>query len=285
MQFAAPSPLEYFASLVADDGSLNLLEAAISLAQDEQPDLDVQSVLAEVDALSLRLRRRLTPDTVPAERLRLLLQFFHGELGFAGNLNDYYAAENSYVHRVLVTRRGIPITLGVLLLELAEQAGLRASGVAFPGHFLVKVRMGLGEVVIDPFTGDELSTSRLDERLAVYRRASQWPADLDLPLEFFLRPAAPRQILARMLRNLREVHRAAGDMPRQLAVQHRLVRLLPDDPVERRERGVLLDQGGDMQSAADDYGVYLQQRADAADAEDIRSRLAALRRRPPQALQ
>ncbi|MFG6466862.1 SirB1 family protein [Roseateles sp. BYS87W] len=285
MQFAAPSPLEYFASLVADDGSLNLLEAAISLAQDEQPDLDVQSVLAEVDALSLRLRRRLTPDTVPAERLRLLLQFFHGELGFAGNLNDYYAAENSYVHRVLVTRRGIPITLGVLLLELAEQAGLRASGVAFPGHFLVKVRMGLGEVVIDPFTGDELSTSRLDERLAVYRRASQWPADLDLPLEFFLRPAAPRQILARMLRNLREVHRAAGDMPRQLAVQHRLVCLLPDDPVERRERGGLLEQVGDMQAAADDFGVYLQQRADAADAEDIRSRLAALRRRPPQALQ
>jgi regulator of sirC expression with transglutaminase-like and TPR domain len=285
MRYAAPTPLEYFATLVAEDDGLNLLEAAISLAQDDHPRLDVQAVLAEVDGLSRRLRERLTPETAPTERLRQLTRFFHGELGFAGNLNNYYAADNSYVHRVLETRRGIPITLAVLLLELAEQAGLRAAGVAFPGHFLVKCRIGLSEVVLDPFTGESLSAARLDERLAVYRRGSELPDDLELPLEFFLRAATKRQILARMLRNLKEVHRAAGDWSRLLAVQQRLVVLLPGDAAERRDRGLLLQTLGAPAAAAEDLAFYLAERPDAADAAELRARLARLLEQGPPPLQ
>lgn len=283
MKYTAPSALDHFATLVAEDDSLNLLEAAASLAQDEHPQLDVQAVLAEVDGLARRLRERITPETIPAERLRLLTRFFHGELGFAGNLNNYYAADNSFVHRVLQTRRGIPITLAVLLLELAEQAGLRAAGVAFPGHFLVKCRIGLGEVVIDPFTGESLSAARLDERLAVYRHGSELPAELELPLEFFLRAATKRQILARMLRNLKEVHRASRDWPRLLAVQQRLVVLLPGDAAERRDRGLVLDALGAAAAAAEDLAFYLAERGDAPDAAELRARLAVLleQRSPP----
>lgn len=282
MKFVAPTPLAYFAALVAEDDSLNLLEAAASLAQDEEPQLDVQAVLARVDEFGQRLRQRLAPDTVPAERLRQLTRFFHGELGFAGNLNNYYAADNSYLHRVLETRRGIPISLAVLLLELAEHAGLRAAGVAFPGHFLLKCRMGLGEIVIDPFTGSPLSATRLEELLAVYRQGSDLPPDLDLPLAFFLRAASKRQILARMLRNLKEVHRAARDLPRQLAVHHRLVVLLPDDAVERRDRGLVLADLGEHESAADDLGFYLSRQPDAPDAAALRARYRQwLERRSP----
>lgn len=283
MRFSAPTPLAYFATLVAEDESLNLLEAAASLGQDEEPGLDVQSVLARMDELGQRLRERITPETVPAERLRLLTRFFHGELGFAGNLNNYYAAENSHIHRVIETRRGIPITLAVLLLELAEHAGLRAAGVAFPGHFLVKCRMGLGEVVIDPFTGQPLSATRLDELLAVYRQGSELPADLELPLEFFLRAASKRQIVARMLRNLKEVHRAARDWPRLLAVQRRLVVLLPQDARERRDRGLVLEALGERAEAVQDLEYYLAHHADAPDAAEIRARLSRLRehRSPP----
>lgn len=283
MKYAAPTPLEYFAALVAEDESLNLLEAAVSLAQDDEPQLDVQAVLARVDEFGRRLRQRLTPDTVPAERLRQLTRFFHGELGFAGNLNNYYAAENSYLHRVLDTRRGIPISLAVLLLELAEHAGLRAAGVAFPGHFLLKCRMGMGEIVIDPFTGSPMSSTRLEELLAVYRHGSELPADLDLPLEFFLRAASKRQILARMLRNLKEVHRAARDLPRQLAVHRRLVVLLPDDAAERRDRGLVLQALGEHQAAADDLGFYLARQPDAPDAAALRTLHQRLleRRSPP----
>lgn len=283
MKFSLPTPLEHFAALVAEDDGLNLFEAAVSLAQDEHPHLDVQAVLAEVDGLACRLRERLTPDIAPPERLRALTRFFHGELGFAGNLNDYYAADNSFLHRVLETRRGLPITLAVLLLELGTQAGLRMAGVAFPGHFLVKCRVGLGEVVIDPFTGETLSAARLDERLAVYRQGSGLPDELELPLEFFLRAATPRQILARMLHNLREVHRAARDWPRLLAVQQRLVVLLPGDPAERRDRGLVLQALGATAAAAEDLAFYLGECPDATDAAALRTRLAALleRRSPP----
>ncbi len=283
MKFSAPTPLEYFATLVAEDEGLQLFEAAVSLAQDDHPRLDVQAVLAEVDGLARRLRERLTPETTPAERLRQLTRFFHGEMGFAGNLNNYYAADNSHVHRVLETRRGIPITLAVLMLELGTQAGLRMAGVAFPGHFLVKCRVGLGEVVIDPFTGEALSYARLDERLAVYRQGSDLPDDLELPLEFFLRAATPRQILARMLRNLKEVHRAARDWSRLLAVQQRLVILLPGDPAERRDRGLVLQALGATAVAAEDLAFYLDARPDAVDAAELRARLSVLleQRSPP----
>lgn len=282
MRFAAPTPLEYFATLVAEDDGLNLLEAAISLAQDEHPQLDVQGVLAHVDGLARRLRGRIAADAAPPQRLRLLTRFFHGELGFAGNLNNYYAMDNSFIHRVVETRRGPPIALAVLLLELAEQAGLRAAGVAFPGHFLVKFKIGLGEVVIDPFTGDSLSPARLDERLAVYRQGSGLPDDMELPLEFFLRAATKRQILTRMLRNLKEVHRAAHDWPRLLAVQQRLVVLQPGDPAERRDRGLVLEAIGAPSAAADDLAFYLAERGDAPDAAELRARLALLlEQRPP----
>lgn len=276
MRYAPPTPLQYFASLVAEDRGLNLLEAAISLAQDDKPGLDVQAVLAAVDGLAHRLRGRATPGMAAAERLRLLTRFFHGELGFAGNLNDYYAADNSFVHRVLETRRGIPITLAVLLLELGEQLGLRMAGVAFPGHFLVRCRVGLGDAVVDPFTGETLSSTRLEELLSVYRQGSELPRDLELPLDFFLQPASPRQILARMLRNLKEVHRAARDLPRQLGVLQRLVVLLPGDAAERRDRGLVLDALGHAAAAADDLAFYLAQRGDGPDAPALRRRLAVL---------
>ncbi len=282
MRYVAPTPLDYFATLVAEDKGLNLLEAAVSLAQDECPTLDVQAVLAEVDGLARRLRERLTPQTSPPERLRQLTRFFHGELGFAGNLNNYYAADNSFIHRVLQTRRGIPITLAVLLLELGEHAGLRMAGVAFPGHFLVKCRIGLGEVVLDPFTGDTLSPSRLEERLSLYRQDSGLPQDIAVPLEFFLRAASPRQILARMLRNLKEVHRAAGDWVRLLAIQQRLVVLLPDEAVGRRDRGLVLEALGAQAAAAEDLDFALAHCPDAPDAASLRVRLGgAAGRRPP----
>lgn len=222
-----PTALEYFATLVADDESLNLLEAAATIAQDDFPQLDTQALLGELDGLGKRLRSRLPADASASHKLRILVAYFYQDLGFAGNVNNYYDRSNSYLHQVLATRRGIPVTLAVIFMELATLVGLRAQGVCFPGHFLVKVELSNGDVLLDPFTGQLLTRERLDEFLQNFRDESILSAASQAPLEVFLRASAPREILARILRNLVEVHRSSDDLPRLLAVQARLAVLLP----------------------------------------------------------
>lgn len=279
MQFLAVTPLQYFASLVAEDEGLALTEAAVAVAQDEHPQLDPQSVLSEIDALAERLKRRLPADAMPLQRLRLLNHYFFNELGFAGNVNDYYDPGNSYLHRVLATRRGIPITLALLYIELASQVGLAARGVSFPGHFLVKLRMSQGEVVIDPFNGQSLSREELDERLTPYRRQQGLTGDFEVPLGLFLQSASARDVLARLLRNLKEIHRSAQDWGRLLAVQQRLVILLPQVWEERRDRGLAYAELGQNLMAADDLDGYLEHRPDAEDAGVLRRKSEELRGR------
>jgi len=278
LQFETPTALEYFAALVADDASLSLVEAAAAIAQDDYPVLDTQSVLSDIDALAARLKRRLPGDAVPVQRLRWLNRFFFQELGFAGNVNNYYDPNNSYLHSVLETRRGIPITLAVLYIELATQIGLTARGVSFPGHFLVKLKMPQGEVVIDPFTGQSLSRDELNELLAPYKRDRGLQGDFDVPLGLFLQAATAREVLARMLRNLKEIHRGAADVPRLLAVLQRLVVLLPQTWEERRDRGIVYAELGNDAAAASDLTLYLENVPDAQDRLAIAERLAHLGR-------
>ena len=283
MQFATPTALEYFATLVADDASLSLIEAAVSIAQDDFPQLDSQAVLAEIDTLADRLKRRLPEDAAPVQRLRLLNRFFFQELGFGGNVNNYYDPGNSYLHQVLASRRGIPITLAVLYMELASQIGLTAHGVSFPGHFLVKLRVQtgqhFGEVVIDPFTGHSLSREELDELLAPYKRNRGLQGDFDVPLGLFLQAAPARDVVARMLRNLKEIHRNSSDWVRLLAVQERLVILLPQAWEERRDRGLAHAELGLAEAAARDLADYLEHALDAQDRVAMVERLAELRGR------
>ena len=277
LRFEAPTLLDYFGSLVADDQQFSLLEAAIAVGQDDEPTLDVQSVLAQIDQLAATLKRRLAADAGAMHRLRSLNHYFFQELGFAGNVNDYYDARNSLLQHVIATRRGIPITLALLLVEIAQQIGLEARPVAFPGHFLVKLSMPQGEVIIDPFTGRSLSREDLDERLAPYRLRQGLVGDFEVPLGLFLQAATERDVLARLLRNLKEIHRTAEDWRRLLAVQHRLVLLLPQAWDERRDRGLIWAELGAQHAAAADLEVYLQQQPEAADARAIRQRLNELR--------
>ena len=275
--FSAPSALEYFDALVSDDEQFPLLEAAIAIAQDEAPGLDVQSVLAEIDTLALRLKRRLAPDAPVLHRVRSLNRYFFEELGFAGNVNDYHDPANSYLPDVLARRRGIPITLALLYMEIAGQIGLRAEGVSFPGHFLVKMRLPQGEVVIDPFTGQSLSRADLEERLDLVRQAGAMRAAFDVPLGLFLQAAGPRDIIGRMLRNLQQIHQGRGDMPRLLAVLDRQVVLEPEAWDTYRLRGDVLAGLGRVEEAVFDWALYLDNTPEAADADALRRRILAVR--------
>lgn len=277
LHFEAPTALQYFASLVADDASLSALEAAVSVAQDEYPQLDVQSTLAQVDELAARLRQRIPADAAPLQRLRLLNRYFFHELGFRGNVNNYYDPDNSFLSVVLKTRSAIPISLAVLWLELARSLDLTVEGVSFPGHFLVQAHLDEGRVVIDPFTGQSLSQAELRERLDEWTRPASGPGFAqELPLTLFLEGATPRQILARMLGNLKHIHHGAQDWQRAVAVQDRLITLLPRAWDEYRERGLALAELGELQRARVDLAVYLRQAGQAPDRDHIAERLRAL---------
>ena len=267
------TPLAYFASLVASDEGLPLLEAAVAIAQDDDPALDVQGVLAEVDGLAERLKARLPADAAPLQRLRLLNRYFFNELGFGGNVNDYHDRRNSLIPAVLATRRGIPISLAVLYQEIGTQAGLTVRGISFPGHFLAKVSLPRGEVIIDPFSGQSLAREELEERLAPFRR--RLGGDDEMPLGLFLVAATPRDTLARMLRNLKEIHRAHADWRRLERVLARLVILLPEAWTERRDHALVLAELGARQEAAAALSIYLSQCPDADDAPTLARHLAA----------
>ncbi len=277
LNLAVPSPLQYFSSLVQSDEHFPLLEAAISLAQDEYPDLDVEQVLGDVDQLLARLRRRLPADAPALQRLRALNQFFFHDLSFGGNVNDYYDPDNSYLNAVLRTRRGIPITLAVLWLELAVGVGLSARGVAFPGHFMVKVNLPKGQVVIDPFSGQSLSREELAERLEPFRQRGGMADEFEVPMGLYLQSAPPREIISRMLRNLKDIHRSQEDWLRLIAVQDRLIVLQPEAWPEYRDRGLAWAKQGEVARAVADLEIYLANAEDALDIDAMAERLAQLR--------
>ena len=277
LSFAPPTPLDYFASLVQSDAQFPLLEAAASIAMDAYPALDVQGFLGDVDLLCARLARKVSGKISALERLQALNQCFFQDWGFAGNVNDYYDADNSYLSSVLRTRRGIPISLAILWLELAQSVQLEVHGVAFPGHFMVKVSLPRGQVLIDPFTGQSLSREDLLERLSPFR-ADAIRGSADVPLGLYLQAAQPRDIIVRMLRNLKELHTANGQWQRLLAVQERLVIVLPGAWDEVRDRGLAHAECGHAALAVTDLEAYLGHSHGNGSTEALSDRLHMLRR-------
>ena len=278
LSLEVPTPLQYFASLVQSDADFPLLEAAVSLAQDEYPELDVQQVLAEVDQLLARLKRRLPADAAPLQKLRTVNQFFYSDLRFAGNVNHYHDPDNSYLSVVLRTRRGIPISLALLWLELAQGLGLAARGVGFPGHFMLKVNLPQGQVVIDPLDGQPLSREELAERLAPYRQRSGLLDEFEVPLGLYLQVAPPRDIIGRMLRNLKEIHTSQQDWARLIAVQDRLLVLLPQAWSEYRDRGLAQAEVGNTGRALADLETYLANAEEGVERRAIAARVAQLKK-------
>jgi regulator of sirC expression with transglutaminase-like and TPR domain len=269
--------LDYFSALVADDESLPLTETALAIAQDAYPDLDLQGTLAEIDELALRVRRRMPEGGDVHQRIGALNRCFFRELGFAANLNDYYDPDNSHLNVVLKRRRGIPISLAVLYLELASQLGLPVRGVAFPGHFLLRVSTPEGDVVLDPTTGRSLSEPDMVELLEPY--VANAGESVARALRMLLEPATRREIVARMLRNLKSTYLQTERWERLLGIQQRLVILLPGSIEEVRDRGFAYARLDYLRPALEDLERYLDERPESEDATVVESQLQDLRQR------
>ncbi len=272
------SVLDYFTSLVADDDSLPVTETALSLAQDAYPDLDLQGTLAELDELAVRLKRRLPDNADLTDKIGALNRFFFRELGFAGNLNDYYDPDNSHLNIVLKRRRGIPISLAILYMEIGEQIGVPVKGVSFPGHFLLRVTLPEGDVMLDPTTGKSLTEAEMVDRLEPYLSHTAGDS-IGGTLRMLLQPAMGREIIARMLRNLKAIYLQTERWQRLLAVQQRLVILLPENIEEVRDRGFAYARLDYLRPALEDLERYLDDRPDAEDATAVESQLHELRQR------
>jgi regulator of sirC expression with transglutaminase-like and TPR domain len=214
------------------DAELDLAHGALLIATLAYPDLEIDEYLGRLDALAGAAGAPLGGAGGPLATASALARFLYERARFAGNTLDYYDPRNSYLCDVLERRRGIPITLAVVYLEVARRVGCAAYGVGFPGHFLVGIR-GLDDLWLDPFTGKFITREHCAERLA---RAGDEPAELRAE---HLAEAPARRILARILGNLKHIHAQRGEFDRALACVDRTLLLLPDEPLELRDRGLL----------------------------------------------
>ncbi|MGH8732205.1 MAG: SirB1 family protein, partial [Burkholderiales bacterium] len=243
------------------------------------PGLDVERYLGDIERMAIRLRGRI-PQTVSAEeRVVALNQFLYEDLGYWGNTDDYYDPRNSYLNDVIERKTGIPITLSILYMELGRRVGLPIEGVSFPGHFLVRLRLRGGTLVLDPFAGgapqseDELR-SRV-KRVIPDGVADDLPA-AELPLDQFLEPATNRQILSRLLRNLKGIYRETDKPERMLEVLNRMLVVTPDSAAELRDRGYLYQRLECYRAAFKDLTDYTEREPDAPDLYEVRSKLMEL---------
>jgi len=273
--------LEPFRALMAQaDARIELARACLMIARDAYPALDLAHYLGEIERDALRLRAQLPQGGDVEEKVIALNEFFFGELGFEGNVDAYYDPRNSYLNEVIDRRTGIPISLSILYMELGRRIGLPLEGVSFPGHFLVRLRLRGGILVLDPFAGgtpqaeDDLR-ARL-ARVVPQSATGGLPVDA-LPLDQFLEPATHRQILARLLRNLKGIYRDADEPARLLDVLNRILVVTPDASADLRDRGLAYQRLECWRPALADLAAYLEREPDAPDAEDTRIAVMALR--------
>ncbi|HET7197313.1 MAG TPA: tetratricopeptide repeat protein [Burkholderiales bacterium] len=271
------SDLRAFSEMLSrEDVHIDLAHACLMIAQDAYAELDVEHYLGEIERMALRLRGRLGQAGAAEEKVMALNQYLFDELGYRGNAEQYYDPRNSYLNEVMDRRTGIPITLAVLYMALGRRIGLPLEGVSFPGHFLVRLRLRGGMLVLDPFAGGApLAADDLRERLrrVVPKSMTEGVPVGELPLDQFLEPAAPRQILSRVLRNLKAIYREADKPDRLLEVLNRMLVVAPGSTSELRDRGLVYQRLECYRAALQDLSGYLEREPEAADFEEVRVRM------------
>jgi regulator of sirC expression with transglutaminase-like and TPR domain len=270
-----------FAAVVAAHEN-DLAAPALEIARIAYPSLDPAPWLAQLDELADGARPLVQAANDPVAAADALARFLFSTQGFRGNTDDYYDPRNSFLNDVLARNTGIPISLSVLMIEVARRCGLTLQGVPFPGHFLVSVAGPEGPVLMDPFHGGvRLDEDDLLARLrALASNTPKSPPFAFVPKEF-VEPAEPRTILARMLRNLVRIWQEKDEPALALCAVDLLLVLTPDAPEELRTRGTLYAALECFAAAADDFRRYLEVAPEADDAKEVRLRLARLRDSEP----
>jgi regulator of sirC expression with transglutaminase-like and TPR domain len=256
--------VDFRAYAAQPDEELSLLDGALLIAKDARPGLDANVVTSEIEKLAEPLARLELGSQPAAVQARALSDQLFVHEGFRGNTSNYYDPKNSFIDEVLTRRTGIPISLSVLYIEVARRVGVMASPVGFPGHFLVCVDDEEQRLLVDPFNAGRL----LDESSlrAMLKRSG---ANVDYHADL-ITPTPVRQVVTRMLMNLRGIYVSRADHARLLVIFDRLIDLLPN-PIEHiRDRGLLFGRLGAPAAALNDLQRYLELAPAASDAAVVR---------------
>ena len=259
------------------DDRVDLACAVLEIARDDYPDLDVAGYLRRIDQIAVHVMERLGSEKTVYHRIAALNSVMFEEHGFHGNRRNYYDPKNSFLNEVIERKMGIPISLSVLYMEVAQRTGLPLYGVSFPGHFLVKYSDDRERIVIDPFNAGEVkSRESLGQLLE-----SLYGGKVTL-VDDFLEPVTKKQIIRRMLNNLKMIYLQEKDFLKILAVLQRLVVLDPSSAEDIRDRGSVYLKLECFQYALADFESYLGLVPNAKDADAVTEEIVTLRKQVQQ---
>lgn len=256
------------------EDQIDLGRAALAIATQEYPDLKIDDCLSQLDQLGQAVELRMGDEKNPYRIIAALNTVLFKEQGFQGNHSEYYDPKNSFLNDVIIRKKGIPISLSVIYMEVARRVGLTLEGVGFPGHFLVKYHEGDIEILIDVFNDGEVRAREdLDQMLQqLYRgQVSYQPG--------FVATLGKRDILRRMLNNLKWIYLERGEPLKTLSVLDQLVILDPSAASEIRDRGLLYITLECYAQALDDLESYLRLAPGAEDAPMIKAQIESVRHR------
>ena len=253
------------------DGDFDLALGALLIASTDDSGVDIDGVMENLDRMASAASSRIPDDGNELQQLNGVTDLLFGVIGFSGNREDYYDPRNSYLNHVLERRLGIPITLSVLCMEVGRRAGVPILGIGMPGHFLIRHR-DEPNFFVDSFNGGLLLGQ--DECGALLRQAAGDAVRLE---SHHLNPVTPREMLARILRNLKAIYWDREDFDRCITAIGALMAILPDRPEEQRDRGVVHLKAGNRRESAEDFAAYIELAPDAEDIETVRNALSRLR--------
>ena len=271
----SPDLIDTFSVFVApdiEDEKIDLIRAALVIARTQYPDLEIETYATRVEQLARRVAA-LVPQPEPRIARAALNHVLFDGMNLRGNCEDYYDPRNSFLNDVLDRGLGIPITLSIVYMEVARRVGFSLSGVGMPGHFLLKYYDDGREKLIDCFNrGDLLSRQDCQTRLDEI-----YSGEMTLRPEF-LHPISRRQILTRMLNNLKTVYLSARNFRKALPLADLILVIHPQSPEDIKQRALLRYSMNLHSLAAEDLDEYLRISPKASDADEIRQMALSIRR-------
>jgi regulator of sirC expression with transglutaminase-like and TPR domain len=259
--------LAFAKAISTPEDRIDIAYAALLYASEVYPEIDINSYLCQLDDMATAVH----PLLVKQHPVAALKHFLFGELGFRGNVDDYFDPRNSYLNQVLDRRLGVPITLSVVYLELARRLDVPVVGIGLPGHFILRYDGDKEPLYLDPYNGGVTMS------ISDCRRLMDDISNGHLPFRSaFLSPVGPRQILSRMLRNLKGIYVARSEFESALAVVEKLILLNPDAAEEVRDLGLLHYYSGHKLKAIGCLERYLKFAPEAEDMEAVQHNLRAI---------